>query len=78
MPASIHDNGDGTWLVSYLPDRTGRYGVRITYGGQDVPMSPYRVRATPSGDASQCKVSGRLPIICPQLPDHNMSSVTRP
>uniref|UniRef100_A0A8C5FXD9 Filamin B n=1 Tax=Gadus morhua TaxID=8049 RepID=A0A8C5FXD9_GADMO len=59
MPASIHDNGDGTWLVSYLPDRTGRYGVRITYGGQDVPMSPYRVRATPSGDASQCKVSGR-------------------
>ncbi|CAL8338413.1 unnamed protein product [Merluccius merluccius] len=57
-PASIHDNGDGKWLVSYVPDRTGRYSVRITYGGQDVPMSPYRVRAATSGDASQCTVSG--------------------
>ncbi|KAG7270234.1 hypothetical protein CRUP_013951 [Coryphaenoides rupestris] len=41
-PASIHDNGDGTWRVTYVPELKGRYGVRVTYGGQDVPMSPYR------------------------------------
>ncbi|KAJ3602536.1 hypothetical protein NHX12_030289, partial [Muraenolepis orangiensis] len=58
-PVSIHDNSDGTRLISYVPERTGRHGVRITYGGQDIPMSPYRVRAAPCGDASQCTVSGQ-------------------
>ncbi|XP_061582652.1 filamin-B-like isoform X1 [Cololabis saira] len=56
--ASIHDNGDGTYRVSYIPDRTGRYTIVIKYGGDDIPASPYRVRATASGDASKCTVSG--------------------
>ncbi|KAM3621534.1 uncharacterized protein V6R79_012576 [Siganus canaliculatus] len=55
---SIHDNGDGTYQVSYVPDRTGRYTIVIKYGGDDIPASPYRVRATASGDASKCTVSG--------------------
>ncbi|XP_076028123.1 filamin B a isoform X2 [Genypterus blacodes] len=57
-PANIHDNGDGTYKVSYVPDRTGRYAVVIKYGGDDIPASPYRVRATATGDASKCSVSG--------------------
>ncbi|XP_069025647.1 filamin-B isoform X3 [Embiotoca jacksoni] len=55
---SIHDNGDGTYQVSYIPDRTGRYTIVIKYGGDDIPASPYRVRAMASGDASKCTVSG--------------------
>ncbi|KAM4583192.1 filamin B a isoform 1-T1 [Fundulus diaphanus] len=55
---SIHDNDDGTYTVSYIPDRTGRYTIVIKYGGDDIPASPYRVRATASGDASKCTVTG--------------------
>ncbi|XP_018518812.1 LOW QUALITY PROTEIN: filamin-B [Lates calcarifer] len=55
---SIHDNSDGTYRVSYIPDRTGRYTIVIKYGGDDIPASPYRVRATATGDASKCTVTG--------------------
>ncbi|XP_074525668.1 filamin B a [Halichoeres trimaculatus] len=55
---TIHDNGDGTYRVSYIPDRTGRYTIVIKYGGDDIPASPYRVRVTASGDASKCTVTG--------------------
>ncbi|XP_041835805.1 filamin-B isoform X2 [Melanotaenia boesemani] len=55
---SIHDNSDGTYCVSYIPDRTGRYTIVIKYGGDDIPASPYRVRATATGDASKCIVTG--------------------
>uniref|UniRef100_A0A8C2WE17 Filamin B n=1 Tax=Cyclopterus lumpus TaxID=8103 RepID=A0A8C2WE17_CYCLU len=51
---SIHDNGDGTYSVSYIPDRAGRYTIVIKYGGDDIPASPYRVRAAATGDASKC------------------------
>ncbi|KAJ0050245.1 hypothetical protein NL108_014312 [Boleophthalmus pectinirostris] len=57
-PASIHDNGDGTYTVSYTPDRTGRYTISVTYGGDAIPGSPHRVRATATGDASRCTVTG--------------------
>ncbi|XP_053303290.1 filamin-B [Pleuronectes platessa] len=55
---SIQDKGDGTYGVSYVPDRAGRYTIVIKYGGDDIPASPYRVRATASGDASKCTVTG--------------------
>ncbi|KAM4612801.1 filamin B a [Polymixia lowei] len=55
---SIHDNGDGTYLVSYVPDRAGRYTIVIKYGGDEIPASPYRVRASATGDASKCTVTG--------------------
>ncbi|KAM9859071.1 filamin B a [Aulostomus maculatus] len=55
---SIHDNDDGTYQVSYIPDRAGRYTIVIKYGGDDIPASPYRVRATATGDASKCTVTG--------------------
>ncbi|KAM9758898.1 filamin-B-like isoform 2-T2 [Menidia menidia] len=57
-PASIHDNGDGTFRVTYVPDRCGRYVVTVKYGGDEIPASPYRVRAMATGDASKCIVSG--------------------
>uniref|UniRef100_A0A4W4DUX8 Calponin-homology (CH) domain-containing protein n=1 Tax=Electrophorus electricus TaxID=8005 RepID=A0A4W4DUX8_ELEEL len=56
--ASIHDNKDGTYTVSYVPDVTGRYTITIKYGGDQIPYSPYSILATPTGDASKCLLSG--------------------
>ncbi|XP_044538678.1 filamin-A [Gracilinanus agilis] len=54
---TIQDNQDGTYTVSYVPDMTGRYTILIKYGGDEIPLSPYRVRALPTGDASKCTVT---------------------
>ncbi|XP_040215154.1 filamin-B isoform X2 [Rana temporaria] len=56
--AQVLDNKDGTYAVSYVPDKTGRYQVAVKYGGDDIPYSPYRIRAMPSGDASKCTAAG--------------------
>ncbi|XP_077181565.1 filamin-B isoform X4 [Paroedura picta] len=56
--AHIHDNNDGTYVVTYIPDKTGRYSVAVKYGGDDIPLSPYRIRVTPAGDASKCLATG--------------------
>ncbi|NXS51803.1 FLNC protein, partial [Brachypteracias leptosomus] len=56
--ASIRDNGDGTYTVSYVPDVPGRYTITVRYGGDDIPASPFRIRAVPAGDASKCLVTG--------------------
>ncbi|CAM4731422.1 unnamed protein product [Leuciscus chuanchicus] len=56
--ANIQDNRDGTYKVSYVPDKVGRYTIVIKYGGDEIPTSPYRVRATTTGDASKCTVTG--------------------
>ncbi|TRY66792.1 hypothetical protein DNTS_009583 [Danionella cerebrum] len=56
--ASIHDNGNGTYKVSYVPDVVGRYTIVIKYGGDEISTSPYRVRVMAAGDASKCTVSG--------------------
>lgn len=44
--------------MAYVPDVTGRYTILIKYGGDEIPFSPYRVRAVPTGDASKCTVTG--------------------
>uniref|UniRef100_U3K7V6 Filamin C n=1 Tax=Ficedula albicollis TaxID=59894 RepID=U3K7V6_FICAL len=60
--ASIRDNGDGTYTVSYVPDVPGRYTSTVKYGGDEIPIpaSPFRVLAVPSGDASKCLVTGGI------------------
>ncbi|KAL4624954.1 filamin-C isoform X1 [Arapaima gigas] len=62
--ANIRDNRDGTYTVSYVPDMTGRYTITIKYGGDEIPYSPYRIHALPSGDASKCLVTGRCSSWC--------------
>lgn len=57
--ANIRDNRDGTYTVSYVPDMTGRYTITIKYGGDEIPYSPYRIHALPTGDASKCLVTGQ-------------------
>uniref|UniRef100_A0A671M2C9 Filamin-C-like n=1 Tax=Sinocyclocheilus anshuiensis TaxID=1608454 RepID=A0A671M2C9_9TELE len=56
--ASIQDNRDGTYTVSYVPDMSGRYTITIKYGGDNIPYSPYNVQAFPTGDASKCLLTG--------------------
>ncbi|NWT75223.1 FLNC protein, partial [Prunella himalayana] len=63
--ASIRDNGDGTYTVSYVPDVPGRYTSTVKYGGDEIPASPFRVLAVPSGDASKCLVTGGAAPQCP-------------
>lgn len=65
----IHDNKDGTYTVTYVPDKTGRYTIGVKYGGDDIPSSPYRIRASPAGDASKCLATGEcwllfLALVC--------------
>ncbi|KAG7498107.1 filamin-C-like isoform X2 [Solea senegalensis] len=55
--ANIRDNRDGTYTVSYVPDMAGRYTITIKYGGDEIPYSPYRIHALPTGDASKCLVT---------------------
>ncbi|KAK1799532.1 hypothetical protein P4O66_000414 [Electrophorus voltai] len=55
---NFQENQDGTYQVSYVPDKMGRYTIVIKYGGDEIPTSPYRVRATTTGDASKCTVTG--------------------
>lgn len=62
--ANIRDNRNGTYTVSYVPDLTGRYTITIKYGGDEIPYSPYRIHAAPTGDASKCLVTGQAPPTC--------------
>ncbi|XP_051932355.1 filamin-B isoform X3 [Hippocampus zosterae] len=55
---TIHDNGDDTYKVSYVPDRAGRYTIVVKYGGDDILDSPYKVQAMVTGDASKCSTTG--------------------
>ncbi|XP_028810278.1 filamin-C isoform X7 [Denticeps clupeoides] len=54
---NIRDNRNGTYTVFYVPDMTGRYTITIKYGGDEIPYSPYRIHAIPTGDASKCLVT---------------------
>uniref|UniRef100_A0A3Q2QDY1 Filamin C n=1 Tax=Fundulus heteroclitus TaxID=8078 RepID=A0A3Q2QDY1_FUNHE len=58
--ATIQDNRDGTYTVSYVPDSTGPYTITIKYGGDEIPYSPYRIQSLPTGDASKCRLTGNL------------------
>ncbi|XP_030827869.1 filamin-A isoform X3 [Strongylocentrotus purpuratus] len=54
----IKDNGDGTFTISYVPTDVGQYTVLVTYGGKNVPASPFSVKTSPTGDASKCSILG--------------------
>ncbi|XP_041460317.1 filamin-A-like isoform X4 [Lytechinus variegatus] len=54
----IKDNGDGTFTISYVPTDVGQYTVTVTYGGKNVPASPFSVKTSPTGDASKCSIMG--------------------
>lgn len=63
--ATIQDNRDGTYTVSYVPDSTGPYIITIKYGGDEIPYSPYRIQSLPTGDASKCQLTGNYITVNP-------------
>ncbi|XP_078597417.1 filamin-C-like isoform X25 [Branchiostoma floridae x Branchiostoma japonicum] len=56
----IHDNGDGTYTITYTPEQSGNYTIEIKYGGEQVPRSPFRITVKPTGDANKCSVTVRI------------------
>lgn len=58
MRPKILDKGDETFVVTYTPCDAGRYTINIKYGGDPVPLSPFYVMSTATGDASQVKILG--------------------
>lgn len=55
---SCKDNKDGSCSVEYIPFTPGDYDVNITYGGQPIPGSPFRVPVKDPVDPSKVKCSG--------------------
>ncbi|XP_036366037.1 filamin-A isoform X2 [Octopus sinensis] len=53
----IHDNGDGTFNVTYTPEDLGVYTIKIKFGGVEIPTSPIKACSKPTGDASKCKIT---------------------
>jgi hypothetical protein len=43
LAATVVDNSDGTYTVSYTTPATGTYTVRVAVAGTELPMSPYTV-----------------------------------
>lgn len=61
--ADIFNNSDKSYTIQYVPDKVDTYTISIKYGGDDTPLSPYRVQTVPSGDASKCEVFGEISCI---------------
>lgn len=44
IEAAVHDNGDGTYKVTWEPDQHGDYEVGVLYAGMHLASSPYHVQ----------------------------------
>lgn len=51
-------NNDGSYLVSYVALRSGRYSLHIKLGDEPIAGSPYFLRIEPAYAASQCTAEG--------------------
>lgn len=43
MEASVKDNGNGTYSCSYVPRKPVKHTAVVSWGGVNVPNSPFRV-----------------------------------
>ncbi|NWI29738.1 FLNA protein, partial [Sula dactylatra] len=55
---SCTDNKDGSCSVEYIPYEPGTYSLNVTYGGHQVPGSPFKVPVTDVVDSSKVKCAG--------------------
>lgn len=45
MDVQVKDNGNGTYSCSYTPRKAVKHTAMISWGGVNIPDSPFRVRA---------------------------------
>ncbi|VDP43020.1 unnamed protein product [Schistosoma mattheei] len=66
LQLEVVDVGDGTYICHYKPMIVGRHTVRVKYGGQEIPESPFLVPVAPSGRANMCRIENgndsRIPV----------------
>nr|CAH8850742.1 unnamed protein product [Trichobilharzia regenti] len=66
LQLEVVDVGDGTYVCHYTPMIVGRHTVRVKYGGQEIPESPFLVPVAPSGRANLCRIESgndsRVPV----------------
>ncbi|TNN09515.1 Filamin-A isoform 1 [Schistosoma japonicum] len=66
LQLEVVDVGDGTYICHYTPMIVGRHTVRVKYGGQEIPESPFLVPVAPSGRANLCRIengnNSRIPV----------------
>ena len=54
----VTDNEDGSYSVSYTPFEEGVHDLAVTYGGDHIPGSPFKVDVLPPTDPTRCKAYG--------------------
>jgi len=46
IPPKIHDGGDGTYIVEYLPNEPGNHFVQVMYQNHQIKGSPFQATVT--------------------------------
>ncbi|XP_063981261.1 filamin-A isoform X2 [Diachasmimorpha longicaudata] len=52
LPVTINKVDDNTYKCHYVPVKDGRHVVMITYGGKEIPKSPFEVNVGPYKESS--------------------------
>jgi len=50
VPATVHDNGDGTYRVDYAPQDAGNHVIKVELKNKPVAQSPYTVNVKEGAD----------------------------
>lgn len=58
VDVSVKDNGNGTYSCSYVPKKPLKHTAMVSWGGVNIPQSPFRVRG---GDGGVPKTQGAGP-----------------
>ena len=55
VPVNMIDNGDGTYTCQWTPTEEGVHNVDVTYGGEPVRGSPFKVKAVKPPEIEKIK-----------------------
>uniref|UniRef100_A0ABI7VTI7 Calponin-homology (CH) domain-containing protein n=1 Tax=Felis catus TaxID=9685 RepID=A0ABI7VTI7_FELCA len=58
VEASVKDNGNGTYSCSYVPRKPVKHTAVVSWGGVNVPNSPFRVNVGAGSHPNKVKVYG--------------------
>jgi len=52
LDVQVRDNGNGTYACSYTPRKPIKHTVMVSWGGVNIPESPFRVSNRPNIEPS--------------------------